>query len=177
MLRPIAATALILALATACGGGGDSGGGDGGSGTDRAAGTAQAPSSGPGQAPGGSSSAPSSQEPSSEPGGGPAGSTPAPSSGVPGAPVTINGVQPGRAAPSSLDGTWASSRVKMFFYRGAAALNSPNFCTGTVDPQNTITLTCADHSTERAQGKAEVSGSSLKVTWASGTVDTLTRKS
>ncbi|MEV5569303.1 hypothetical protein AB0L06_04580 [Spirillospora sp. NPDC052269] len=170
MLRPIAATALILALATACGGGG----GDD-SGTDRAAGSDPSSSSGADQAPG-SSSAPSTSEPSTEPGSGPAGSTPEPSSGAPGAPV-INGVQPGRAAPSKLDGTWTSGQVKLFFYRGAAALNSPNFCTGAVTPQNAITLTCADHSTTRTQGKAELSGTSLKVTWTGGTVDTLTRKS
>lgn len=135
MLRPIAATALILALATACGGGSDDGDG-----------------------------------------GGAAGSTPAPSASTPGAPVTINGVAPGRAAPSKLDGTWTSGGVKLFFYRGAAALNAPNFCTGTVDAHNAITLTCADHSTKRTQGKAELAGSSLTVTWKGGTVDKFTRK-
>ncbi|MCP2335532.1 hypothetical protein [Actinomadura rupiterrae] len=83
---------------------------------------------------------------------------------------------PGRAAPSKLDGTWTSGTVKMFFYRGAAALNAPNFCTGTVDAHNAITLTCADKSTKRTKGKAEFTGSGLTVTWTDGTVDKLTRK-
>ncbi|WP_026415503.1 hypothetical protein [Actinomadura oligospora] len=176
MLRPIAVTALILALATACGGGdGDD------SGTDRAAGTAPAPSSGtPGAA--GSLGPAGSPSAAGTPGGpGGPGSTASPdAAGSPnasGGPVTINGVTPGRAAPSKLDGTWTSGQVKLFFYRGAAALNSPNFCTGSITPQNAITLTCADRSTQRTQGTAELSGSSLKVTWTGGTVDTLTRKS
>ncbi|MFC4910676.1 hypothetical protein [Actinomadura gamaensis] len=140
MLRPLAATALVLALATACGGGGGGGGKDE-SRNDGADGGQAAPS------------------------------RPAPS-----APVTMNGVQPGRAAPSKLDGTWTSGRVKLFFYRGAAAVNSPTLCTGTVDAQNTIALTCADKSTERTRGKAVLSGSALTVTWTSGTVDRLTRQ-
>ncbi|MQY06147.1 hypothetical protein [Actinomadura macrotermitis] len=138
MLRPIAATALILVLATGCGGGNDDGGGSGGK-----------------------SGAPA----------------PAASAGVPTAPVTTNGVTPGRAAPSKLDGMWTSGTVKLSFYRGAAALSTPNFCTGTVDAHNAITLTCADNSTARTSGKAVVRGSALTVTWAGGTVDKLTRKS
>jgi hypothetical protein len=157
MLRPIAATALVLALATACGGGGDDGDDSG-----RAAGSTPDPAS---ASPSGSGSA------------GAPGASPGAPSGSPGAPVTVNGVTPGRAAPSKLDGTWTSGGVKLFFYRGAAALNAPNFCTGTVDAQNAIVLTCADHSTKRTQGKAVLDGKNLTVTWTSGTVDRFTHKS
>ncbi|RFU41157.1 hypothetical protein DZF91_13335 [Actinomadura logoneensis] len=172
MLRPIAATALILALATACGGGGDSGTDAGSVPPPTASGSPNA------------SGAPGTQRAQGAQGGGGPGSTGSPNaSGSPGAsggpstPGTVNGVAPGRAAPSKLDGTWTAGGVKLFFYRGAAALNTPNFCTGTVDPQNTITLTCADGSTKRTQGKAVLDGKTLTVTWTGGTVDKLTRKS
>ncbi|MEV0664531.1 hypothetical protein ACIBI3_26490 [Actinomadura luteofluorescens] len=113
---------------------------------------------------------------SGEPGSGPSPSAP---TARPTPPV-LNGVRPGAEKKSRLDGTWTagsgSRRVALFLYRGAAALNSPGFCTGTVDAQGRIKLSCANGSRERLDGRAALHSGKLVVTWTGGPKDVLRRR-
>ncbi|QKG24944.1 hypothetical protein [Actinomadura verrucosospora] len=110
-------------------------------------------------------------------GGGTARSAPLPTR--PGAVVT-NGVRPGAEKKTALDGTWTSAaggeKVALYLYRGAAALNSPGFCTGTIDASARITLTCAKGSRARTSGRAELRSGALVVSWQDGPRDTLHRR-
>ncbi|MEO3826798.1 hypothetical protein [Actinomadura sp. B10D3] len=111
----------------------------------------------------------------------PAASSPAPAtaSARPTPPV-LNGVRPGAEKKSSLDGNWTagsgSRRVALFLYRGAAALNAPGFCTGTVDASGRIKLTCANGSRDRLIGHAELRSGKLVVSWTGGRRDVLHRR-
>ncbi|WP_141580795.1 hypothetical protein [Actinomadura sp. WMMA1423] len=95
-------------------------------------------------------------------------------------PPLQNGVRPGAEKKSELDGTWTagsgSRRVALFLFRGAAALNSPGFCTGTVDAQGRIKLSCANGSHDRVDGRAVLRSGKLVVTWAGGPKDVLRRR-
>ncbi|MCP9953106.1 hypothetical protein LUX33_34840 [Actinomadura madurae] len=92
----------------------------------------------------------------------------------------LNGVRPGAEKKSSLDGNWTagsgSRRVALFLYRGAAALNAPGFCTGTVDASGKIKLTCANGSRDRLTGHAELRSGKLVVSWTGGRRDVLHRR-
>ncbi|MFD0537962.1 hypothetical protein ACFQY7_33720 [Actinomadura luteofluorescens] len=94
-----------------------------------------------------------------------------------GAPPVLNGVRPGAEKKSQLDGTWTagsgSRRVALFLYRGAATLNAPGFCTGTVDAQGRIKLSCANGSRDRTDGRAALRSGKLVVTWTGGPKDVL----
>jgi hypothetical protein len=96
----------------------------------------------------------------------------------PGAVVT-NGVRPGAEKKTALDGTWTSGKggekVALYLYRGAAALNSPGFCTGTIDASARIRLTCAKGSRARTSGHAVLRSGALVVSWQNGPKDTLHR--
>ncbi|MEU9871161.1 hypothetical protein AB0C87_25355 [Actinomadura sp. NPDC048021] len=109
----------------------------------------------------------------------PARSSPAAPAARPTPPV-LNGVRPGAEKKSPLDGTWTtgsgSRRVALFLYRGAAALNAPGFCTGTVDAQGRIKLSCANGSRDRLDGRAALRSGELVVTWAGGPKDVLHRR-
>ncbi|MBO2462974.1 hypothetical protein [Actinomadura violacea] len=109
-------------------------------------------------------------------GGGTARSAPLPTR--PGAVVT-NGVRPGAEKKTTLDGTWTSAaggeKVALYLYRGAAALNSPGFCTGTIDASAQIKLTCAKGSRARTSGRAVLRSGALVVSWQNGPKDTLHR--
>ncbi|MGI5165203.1 hypothetical protein ACQEU3_12670 [Spirillospora sp. CA-253888] len=91
----------------------------------------------------------------------------------------VNGVRPGAEKKSSLDGTWLArtggQRVALHLFRGAAALNSPGFCSGTIDKAARIKMTCANGGGPRAAGKAALRGRTLVVTWEGGTRDTFRR--
>ncbi|MEV3921575.1 hypothetical protein [Actinomadura coerulea] len=95
-------------------------------------------------------------------------------------PPVLNGVRPGAEKKSRLDGTWTagsgSRRVALFLYRGAAALNSPGFCTGTVDAKGRIKLSCANGSRDRLDGRAALRSGRLVVTWTGGPEDVLHRR-
>ncbi|MGI5206677.1 hypothetical protein ACQEU6_34525 [Spirillospora sp. CA-108201] len=95
-------------------------------------------------------------------------------------PPLLNGVRPGAELKSPLDGTWTagagSRRVALFLYRGAAALNSPGFCTGTVDGTGRIKLSCANGSRDRLDGRAALRSGTLVVTWTGGPKDVLHRR-
>ncbi|GGT92461.1 hypothetical protein [Actinomadura citrea] len=95
-------------------------------------------------------------------------------------PPLLNGVRPGAEKKSQMDGTWTagsgSRRVALFLYRGAAALNSPGFCTGTVDAKGRIKLSCANGSRERLDGRAALRSGKLVVTWTGGPEDVLHRR-
>lgn len=95
-------------------------------------------------------------------------------------PPVLNGVRPGAEKKSRLDGTWTagsgSRRVALFLYRGAAALNSPGFCTGTVDAKGRIKLSCANGSRDRLDGRAALRSGELVVTWTGGPKDVLHRR-
>ncbi|WP_024934162.1 hypothetical protein [Actinomadura welshii] len=95
-------------------------------------------------------------------------------------PPVLNGVRPGAEKKSSLDGNWTagsgSRRVALFLYRGAAALNAPGFCTGTVDASGKIKLTCANGSRDRLTGHAELRSGKLVVSWTGGRRDVLHRR-
>ncbi|WP_412516187.1 hypothetical protein K8Z49_34785 [Actinomadura madurae] len=95
-------------------------------------------------------------------------------------PPILNGVRPGAEKKSSLDGNWTagsgSRRVALFLYRGAAALNAPGFCTGTVDASGKIKLTCANGSRDRLTGHAELRSGKLVVSWTGGRRDVLHRR-
>jgi hypothetical protein len=109
-------------------------------------------------------------------GGGASRSVPLPTR--PGAVVT-NGVRPGAEKKTALDGTWTSGKggekVALYLYRGAAALNSPGFCTGTIDASARIRLTCAKGSRARTSGHAVLRSGALVVSWQNGPKDTLHR--
>ncbi|MEU8304535.1 hypothetical protein AB0C84_13335 [Actinomadura sp. NPDC048955] len=113
---------------------------------------------------------------SGEPGSEPSPSAPAART----APPVLNGVRPGAEKKSQLDGTWTagsgSRRVALFLYRGAAALNAPGFCTGTVDAQGRIKLSCANGSRDRTDGRAALRSGKLVVTWTGGPKDVLRRR-
>ncbi|MES9543442.1 MULTISPECIES: hypothetical protein [unclassified Actinomadura] len=95
-------------------------------------------------------------------------------------PPLLNGVRPGVEKKSALDGTWTagsgSQRVALFLFRGAAALNSPGFCTGTVDATGRIKLSCANGSHDRIDGRAVLRSGKLVITWAGGPKDVLQRR-
>lgn len=123
----------------------------------------------------------------SDDGAAPSGGGTAPSGGAsrsaplptrPGAVVT-NGVRPGAEKKTALDGTWTSAKggekVALYLYRGAAALNSPGFCTGTIDASARIRLTCARGSRARTSGRAVLRSGALVVSWRNGPRDTLHR--
>lgn len=97
----------------------------------------------------------------------------------PGAVVT-NGVRPGAERKTALDGTWTSAKggekVALYLYRGAAALNSPGFCTGTIDASARIRLTCARGSRARTSGHAVLRSGALVISWQDGPRDTLHRR-
>jgi hypothetical protein len=126
------------------------------------------PAAGGGPASTGSPGGPSS-------GGASSGASP---SGTPGA-VVLNGVRPGAEKKSALDGTWTAgsgvARVRLHLYRGAAALNAPDFCTGTVNASGHIRLTCAKGTGKRTTGTAVAHANTLTVHWTSGLDDTLHR--
>ncbi|MES9538885.1 hypothetical protein [Actinomadura sp. NPDC000600] len=109
------------------------------------------------------------------PGGPSSGGSP---SGGPGA-VVLNGVRPGAEKKSALDGTWTAgsggARVRLHLYRGAAALNAPDFCTGTVNASGHIKLTCTKGTGKRTAGTAAAHANTLTVHWTSGLKDTLHR--
>lgn len=96
------------------------------------------------------------------------------------APPVLNGVRPGAEKKSSLDGNWTagsgSRRVALFLYRGAAALNAPAFCTGTIDASGQIKLSCANGSRDRIAGHAVLRSGTLVVTWTGGPKDVLHRR-
>jgi hypothetical protein len=93
--------------------------------------------------------------------------------------VVLNGVRPGREKATRLDGKWAATtsgvKVALYLYRGAAAINKPRFCSGTIDAAGAVRLTCADKDTGRTVGKAVLKGTTLTVTWSSGPTDHFTR--
>lgn len=95
-------------------------------------------------------------------------------------PPVMNGVRPGAEKKSSLDGTWTAGsgkkRVALYLYRGAAALNAPGFCTGTVDTSGRIKLTCANGPGDRVSGRAVLHADTLVVTWSGGVKDSLRRR-
>ncbi|MCO6008629.1 hypothetical protein NE236_27010 [Actinoallomurus purpureus] len=109
--------------------------------------------------------------------GAPAASGPASPSGRPSAPgavPTMNGVRPGAEKKSAADGTWGArtggTRVALYLFRGAAALNSPYFCAGTIDGAMRIALTCANGARDRLSGHAALGagGGTLTVAWDAG---------
>ncbi|MFC9969294.1 hypothetical protein ACFVH6_00170 [Spirillospora sp. NPDC127200] len=94
-------------------------------------------------------------------------------------PKAVNGVRPGAEKGSSLDGTWLArtggQRVALHLFRGAAALNSPAFCSGTIDKAARIKMTCANGNGPRAEGRAALRGRTLVVTWEGGAKDAFRR--
>jgi hypothetical protein len=108
-----------------------------------------------------------------------AASSPATASARP-TPQVMNGVRPGAEKKSPLDGNWTagsgSDRVALFLYRGAAAMNAPGFCTGTVDASGQIKLTCANGTRDRLTGRAELRSGKLVVNWTGGRRDVLHRR-
>ncbi|GAB3964325.1 hypothetical protein GCM10029978_024540 [Actinoallomurus acanthiterrae] len=99
-----------------------------------------------------------------------------------GAAPAINGVHPGAERKSAADGTWVAgtgnARVALYLFRGAAALNAPYFCTGTVDAAMRIALTCANGARDRTAGRATLGagGRILTVAWDGGNEDVFQRK-
>ncbi|WP_433474609.1 hypothetical protein ACQPZP_38690 [Spirillospora sp. CA-142024] len=95
-------------------------------------------------------------------------------------PPVLNGVRPGAEKKSPLDGNWTAGsgkgRVALYLYRGAAALNSPGFCTGTVDASGGIKLSCANGSRDRVAGRAVLRSGKLVVSWTGGPKDVLHRR-
>ncbi|MFC6884351.1 MULTISPECIES: hypothetical protein [Actinomadura] len=91
-------------------------------------------------------------------------------------PPTVNGVRPGAERRSSLDGTWTSGKVALHLFRGAAALNRPTFCSGTVAASGDITLTCANGDRTRTRGRASLTSRTLTVGWTGGVRDVLRRR-
>ncbi|WP_433175050.1 hypothetical protein [Actinoallomurus sp. CA-150999] len=101
--------------------------------------------------------------------------------GIGSAPA-VNGVHPGAERKSAADGTWVTgtgnTRVALYLFRGAAALNAPYFCTGTVDAAMRIALTCANGARDRTTGHATLGagGRILTVAWDGGIEDVFQRK-
>ncbi|GAA4636980.1 hypothetical protein GCM10023196_088990 [Actinoallomurus vinaceus] len=99
-----------------------------------------------------------------------------------GSAPTINGVHPGAERKSAADGTWVArsgnTRVALYLFRGAAALNAPYFCTGTVDAAMRIALTCANGARDRTAGRAALGAGArtLTVAWNGGIEDVFRRK-
>ena len=103
-----------------------------------------------------------------------------PPTGVP--TVAINGVHPGTERASGTDGTWVArtggAKVALYLYRGAAALNAPRFCSGTIDSAKLLKLTCVDSNRDRVSGHAALGsgGKTLSVSWDGGLKDSFKRK-
>ncbi|MEV0406113.1 hypothetical protein [Actinoallomurus sp. NPDC050550] len=110
------------------------------------------------------------------------GAVPAGRAPVAGSAPAINGVHPGAERKSAADGTWVTgtgnARVALYLFRGAAALNAPYFCTGTVDAAMRIALTCANGARDRTTGHATLGagGRILTVAWDGGIEDVFQRK-
>jgi hypothetical protein len=152
MFRQVFAVATLAVVTAGCSGGGGSGG---------------ASSAAPPNVPGGTPSAGASF----------AGKPP---TGVPTA--AINGVHPGTEKASGTDGTWVArtggAKVALYLYRGAAALNAPRFCSGTIDSAKLLKLTCVDSNRDRTSGHAALGsgGKTLTVSWDGGIKDSFKRK-
>jgi len=93
--------------------------------------------------------------------------------------VVLNGVRPGQEKATKIDGRWRATtggiKVALYLYRGAAAINTPRFCSGTIDATGLVKLACADKNPDRTAGRATLKGNTLTVTWQGGPTDTFTR--